>query len=202
MNVIEHYDRLIDEENDPVRDVPALKAYMDRWDGADFLDAMELSKSKRVLEIGVGTGRLAVRVIPACREFVGIDLSPKTIARAEENLSGMGEFSLVCGDFLTWETKKRFDVIYSSLTFLHLEDKRRAFFKAEELLLPGGRLVLSIDKNPAEWLDFETRRLRVFPDHPDVTASRIEGAGLKLLRRWETEVAVIFVAKKERQDED
>ena len=85
MNVIEHYDRLIDEENDPVRDVPALKAYMDRWDGADFLDAMELSKSKRVLEIGVGTGRLAVRVIPACREFVGIDLSPKTIARAAEN---------------------------------------------------------------------------------------------------------------------
>ena len=60
MDVITHYDLLIAEGNDPVHDPPALKEYMDRWDGSAFLEALQLSTEKTVLEIGVGTGRLAV----------------------------------------------------------------------------------------------------------------------------------------------
>lgn len=32
MNVIEHYDKLIEEKNDPVYDPKPLKEYMDKWD--------------------------------------------------------------------------------------------------------------------------------------------------------------------------
>lgn len=32
-DVINHYDALIDEGNDPFRDPKPLKEYMDRWDG-------------------------------------------------------------------------------------------------------------------------------------------------------------------------
>ena len=32
-----HYDALILENNDPVRDPPPLQAYMAQWDGAAFL---------------------------------------------------------------------------------------------------------------------------------------------------------------------
>ena len=46
MDVITHYDLLIDEDNDPFRDVPVLQEYMSRWDGQNFIDAMELSKAK------------------------------------------------------------------------------------------------------------------------------------------------------------
>ena len=62
--VIDHYDRLIEEGNDPVGDPEPLRAYMDKWDGQPFIDALELSKDKTILEIGVGTGRLAVRTVP------------------------------------------------------------------------------------------------------------------------------------------
>ncbi len=44
---------------------------------------MQLNCSKSVLEIGVGTGRLAVRVAPLCGEFYGVDISFKTIERAK-----------------------------------------------------------------------------------------------------------------------
>ena len=64
MDVIEHYDKLIDEGNDPFLDPKPLRDYMDKWDGQRFIDALSLDKTKSVLEIGVGTGRLAVRVIP------------------------------------------------------------------------------------------------------------------------------------------
>ena len=82
VGVREHYDRLIDENNDPARDPEPLKAYMDKWDGREFLDAMELDREKTVLEIGVGTGRLACKTAPLCKEFFGIDLSPRTVERA------------------------------------------------------------------------------------------------------------------------
>ena len=86
MNVITHYDLLIDEDNDPFRDPPELQEYMNGWDGEKFVEALELTKNKKVLEIGIGTGRLAVRVAPHCRKLTGIDISPKTVERAKENL--------------------------------------------------------------------------------------------------------------------
>lgn len=68
-DVILHYDLLIDEGNDPVHDPEPLQDYMNKWDGQDFINAMQLDKTKSVLEIGVGTGRLAVRVAPLCDKF-------------------------------------------------------------------------------------------------------------------------------------
>ncbi|WP_461368596.1 class I SAM-dependent methyltransferase, partial [Candidatus Darwinibacter acetoxidans] len=41
-----------------------------------------------MLEIGVGTGRLARRVLDmGCRTFTGLDTSAKTLERARENLA-------------------------------------------------------------------------------------------------------------------
>lgn len=36
---LEHYDRLIEEGNDPVQDPPQLHEYM-RWDGSSFYNAL------------------------------------------------------------------------------------------------------------------------------------------------------------------
>ena len=55
-DVIRHYDKLIDENNDPVHDPKPLREYMDKWDGLTFVDRLQLHKEKSVLEIGVGTG--------------------------------------------------------------------------------------------------------------------------------------------------
>lgn len=42
VNVIEHYDKLIDENNDPVYDTASLQEYMNKWDGQVFVDSMKL----------------------------------------------------------------------------------------------------------------------------------------------------------------
>ena len=124
MDIKTHYDLLIEENNDPFRDPPVLQKYMETWDGQAFLDLMELDESKTVLEIGVGTGRLAVKAAASCRHLTGIDISPKTIARAKENLRDCQNISLVCGDFLDYPFAETFDVIYSSLTMMHFDIHR------------------------------------------------------------------------------
>ncbi len=195
-NVIEHYDRLIDENNDPVRDSQPLREYMDKWDGQEFIDEMELDKAKSVLEVGVGTGRLAVRVAPLCGKFCGIDISPKTVEKAEENLSGYKNATLVCGDFLNFRFDRSFDIIYSSLTFMHINDKRGAVNKIARLLNHGGRFILSLDKNKSEFIDTGTSRIKIYPDDPDTLEEYIKAAGLTALRRYETEHAFIIVSAK------
>lgn len=58
-DLITYFDALIDEGNDPVSDPPFLQEYMDKWDGQAIIDKMNIGMTKSVLEIGVGTGRLA-----------------------------------------------------------------------------------------------------------------------------------------------
>lgn len=177
-DVIYHYDKLIEEGNDPVNDPQPLKEYMDKWDGQVFIDKLQLSPVKFVLEIGVGTGRLAVRVAPLCKNLTGIDISPKTIVRARENLSNCKNLDLICGDFLAFDFDQAFDVIYSSLTFLHIKEKQDAIIKVFTLLNPNGRFVLSIDKNQDKYIDFGKRKLAVYPDKPDEIESYLKQGDL------------------------
>lgn len=192
IKTLNHYDSLIDENNDPVYDPAPIKAYMDKWDGEVFIEALILSPDKSVLEIGVGTGRLAKRVCDKCRHFTGIDISQKTLQRAKANLQ---RFSNI-GNFLTYPFSDRFDIIYTSLTFMHIKDKRGAIRKVAGLLKTGGRFVLSIDKNQQTEINFGNRRIIVCPDTPEEITALIAEAGLTIEKQFETEFAVIFVATK------
>ena len=194
--VIKHYDALIDENNDPVHDPKPLQDYMDKWDGQVFIDNMDISKDKSVLEIGVGTGRLAARIAPLCGEFCGVDISPKTIERAQKNLVDYDNVTLLCGDFLTYPFDSTFDVIYSSLTFMHIKNKQRAVNKVASLLNHGGRFVLSIDKNQSEFIDTGTRKIKIYPDTPDAMAEYVKSVGLTILDQYDAEFAHIFVAER------
>lgn len=195
-SVITHYDLLIEENNDPVHDPKPLRDYMDKWDGQDFIDKMELDNNKSVLEVGVGAGRLAVRVAPLCGKFFGIDISPKTVERAKCNLSSFTNVNVFCGDFLFFDFPAKFDVVYSSLTFMHIKEKDVAINKISRLLNNGGRFVLSIDKNQNEFIDMGVRKIPVFPDSVEDIKKHIDNTGLCLSEIYETEFAHIFIAEK------
>lgn len=194
--IAKHYDILINEGNDPVHDPEPLKAYMDKWDGQNFIDKMQISKDKTVLEIGVGTGRLAVRTAPLCREFYGIDISPETIKGATKNLEQCKNVNLICDDFMTYNFNLTFDVIYSSLTFMHIKDKQKAINIVQQLLKTDGLFVLSTDKNQEGFIDIGSNKIEVYPDTPEEILQCINNSGLTLLEHYETEFANVFVCEK------
>jgi ubiquinone/menaquinone biosynthesis C-methylase UbiE len=193
-NTIEHYDLLIKEGNDPVLDSQPLQKYMDKWDGQVFIDELNLTSDKTVLEIGVGTGRLALRVAPLCKYFTGIDFSPKTVERAINNLSANKNVSIVCADFMKYKFDAKFDVIYSSLTFMHIKEKQSTITEISRILKPNGRLVLSIDKSQDEYIDMEIRKIKIFPDNPKHICDYVQNAKMIVDKIIETEFAFIVVA--------
>lgn len=195
MDVITHYDMLIDENNDPFRDPPALQDYMNQWDGQLFIDSMKLDDSKHVLEIGVGTGRIAAKVAPHCLRLTGIDISPKTIERARENLSNHRNVELICADFSEYTFDSTFDVVYSSLTLMHFEDKKQILSKVAGLLSNQGIPCLSIDKNQSEYIDMGTRKIRVYPDTPDKLIPIVQETTMRVVDSYETEFAYVLICK-------
>lgn len=197
MNVITHYDLLIDEDNDPFRDPPELQEYMNGWDGEKFVEALELTKNKNVLEIGIGTGRLAVRVAPHCRKLTGIDISPKTVERAKENLKDYKNISFICDDFNVHEFCETFDIIYSSLTMMHFKQKAQVIAKIDTLLNDNGIFCVSLDKNESEYIDMGTRKIKVYPDTADGITSLVEATAMSVAKVIETEKAYIIVSKKQ-----
>ena len=193
--VIRHYDLLIDEGNDPVLDSPDLQEYMNQWDGQVFVELLKLDKTTSVLEIGCGTGRLAVRVAPNVKSFCGIDFSSKTVATAKKHLP-FPNVTLICDDFLEYDFKETFDVIYASLTFLHIENKEKAISIVSKLLNENGRFILSIDKNTDNVFDYGTRCLKTFPDSPSHIKALLTKYRFQNIEMHETKRAYIFACVK------
>lgn len=196
VSVSEHYDMLIEEGNDPVYDPKLLKEFMDKSDGQYFIDCLNLTPQKNVLEVGVGTGRLAVRVAGKCGTFSGIDISKKTVDQAKRNLKEFDNVSLIWGDFLEYSFEELYDVIYSSQVFWHIKDKQNAITKIASLLKGKGVFVLSIDKVQPAVTDYISRKIRMFPDDKEKCLTFIENANLCIKHIEEIENAYVIVANK------
>ena len=102
-----------------------------------------ISQDDRVLEVGVGVGRLAKSMAPLCRHFTGVDISERMIAIARERLFGLENVHLLVLDQsgLSRFPGNCFDKVYFQVVLIHL-DREDVFHYLEEawrVLRPGGR---------------------------------------------------------------
>jgi SAM-dependent methyltransferase len=119
VDTLQHYEYLIDEGHDPFYDPEPLRRYMAQFDGALLRDLLGDVTGKRILEIGVGTGRVAYEILRCgCSFLTAIDISPKTIQRARQNLSCFSNVELIIADVEKYSCKDAFDLVYSVLTFM------------------------------------------------------------------------------------
>jgi SAM-dependent methyltransferase len=111
-----------------------------------------------VLELGIGTGRLAIPMADAGMRVAGIDASPAMVARLHEKRPGI---PVAIGDFTDTTAEGRFDVVLcafnSLLNLLTLDDQERCLRNAVDHLEPGGAVVVETfvpsDEVPGSGLD-------------------------------------------------
>lgn len=192
INVSRHYDLLIENGNDPVLDGKELSEYMNKWDGEEFIHLLDLDKNKTVLEIGCGTGRIAKKIVDLCKIYIGIDISQKTINVARNHFKNNTNARFVEGDFLNYDFTQMYDVICSTLTFMHIQDKEYALTKIFRLLKIGGKLVLSLDKNQQTFIDTGYSKIMVFPDTPNTICGLLRQIGFKNIDVKEIELSHII----------
>jgi SAM-dependent methyltransferase len=104
-----------------------------------------------VVELGVGTGRIAVSVAADGISVIGIDSSAEMLAvcREQAELAGVaGLLDLRLGDYRDPPVSESVELVlcpFRAYLHLHTEDDRlRALTAARDLLVPGGRLVFDV----------------------------------------------------------
>jgi ubiquinone/menaquinone biosynthesis C-methylase UbiE len=125
---------------------PATEASLDRHGEASariIAQKLAIGPEDRVLEVGVGVGRLAKSIAPQCRHFTGVDISGRMIAIARERLAGLENVHLLALDSsgLARFPANCFDKVYFQVVLIHLdrEDVFRYLEETGRVLRPGGR---------------------------------------------------------------
>lgn len=123
-----------------------------------------------ILELGVGTGRIALRLAARGYPVVGIESSPAMVARLRAKEGG-ADLPVALGDLADVEPPDRtptgtgrFGLVYATAnTFFGLVDdgaQQRCLRRLASWLEPGGRLVLEVFV-PASDIDEHTSRVSV-----------------------------------------
>jgi SAM-dependent methyltransferase len=115
----------------------------------DFYVAEAVRSGGPVLELGVGTGRIAVPIAQAGVRIVGVDSSQGmlAVAREQAQLAGV-QLDLRFGDLRDPPVDEQFAlVVIPFRTLLHMEtdaDRRAALRAVRALLRDGGRFVFDV----------------------------------------------------------
>jgi ubiquinone/menaquinone biosynthesis C-methylase UbiE len=139
-----------------------------------------LHPTHRVLDIGCGTGTLAIETK---RKFpnayvAGLDPDPRALARARKKAARAGvsiRFDQGFSDELPYPNCS-FDRVFSSFMFHHLheEDRARTLREVRRVLVPGGSLHLADVARPEEdEQGWKARMLRSNPHLKDNAQSRV-----------------------------
>ncbi|MDQ6778955.1 MAG: class I SAM-dependent methyltransferase [Actinomycetota bacterium] len=112
-----------------------------------ILELARLTPEDRVVDIGAGTGLLALAAAPDVRRVSALDISPAMCRRLEAKVAGLSGVNV---DVLVANATElpladgSADVVLSNYCFHHVcdADKRRALDEITRVLRPGGRLVI------------------------------------------------------------
>lgn len=116
---------------------------------------------RRVLDVGCGTGELALMLARDGRYVTGIDPSAECIARANSNTT-CANMRFVAASFDDFQTDDAFDAI-AFVASIHHMDMDAAIAKAKALLAPGGAIAIVGLASPSSPLDHAIDALCVIP---------------------------------------
>jgi ubiquinone/menaquinone biosynthesis C-methylase UbiE len=123
------------------------------------VDATGTTRQTRFLELGIGTGRIALPFIEAGYDYTGVDISRKMVERLRQKAGPRDNVTLVDADITRLPfADDSFDVVMA-VHILHLVPAwRQALAEARRVLKPDGAFVLGSDGSAPGDPSSEVRR--------------------------------------------
>lgn len=125
----------------------------------EIAGALNLGPDDHLLDVGCGTGIVALTLSPFVRSIHGLDISPRMIERARRNAEGFGNVEFSEGSILDLSAAPGpFTKVlsYSVLQYLPGEaEVARAFAALAGVLPPGGVALYAANPDPAHRAEYE-----------------------------------------------
>ncbi len=122
------------------------KDYRHFFDFAVILQVLNIPEGGRVLDLGVGPGWTSIFLARCGYDVVGLDISPKMIEIAHNNLTksnlGSSKLKFVVGDMEELDFQNNFDavLIYDSLH--HCKNQKAVLEGSRKALKTGGQIII------------------------------------------------------------
>jgi ubiquinone/menaquinone biosynthesis C-methylase UbiE len=134
-----------DERVEAWEEVAASEAFLAIRDR--IVELADPRSDDRVVDLGAGTGLLALALAPRVREVVAVDISERMLERLDDAAAADGVHNLdtVVADLRRLPVEdESATLVVSNYAFHHLDDsaKQLALAEARRILRPGGRLVI------------------------------------------------------------
>ena len=130
------------------------------------LSLLRKIKGKKILDLGCGTGIYAKILKRRGAVVSGIDISPKMIELAKQNVKGV-DFRVGTAYNLPYKSGT-FDIVVASLVVHYFTNMNRAFREIKRVLKRNGVFIFSTDNpviNVAHRIKGKPRRYRLFVDY-------------------------------------
>jgi ubiquinone/menaquinone biosynthesis C-methylase UbiE len=148
-----------------------------------------------VVDLGAGTGLLALELAPRVRELVAVDISERMLERLDVTAAadGIHNVDTIVGDLrrLPLEDESA-TLVVSNYAFHHLDDvsKELALAEARRILRPGGRLVIcdmmfSLSLEPRDRRLIAEKIVALLKRGPAGVVRILRNAGRVVAGRWE-----------------
>lgn len=116
---------------------------------AGLLDLVDSTRTKEILELGSGTGGVAIGLALAGYNVTGIDLSPEMLKAARSKALKYGaDARFLSGDIVKVKLDRKFDLLIclgNTVSLITgLADSRRLFRNCIRHLVPGGNAVFQM----------------------------------------------------------
>ncbi|MBD0330710.1 MAG: class I SAM-dependent methyltransferase [Thermoleophilia bacterium] len=169
----------------------AIAELYDPWsrsvvEDVDFYVELALEAGSPVVELGVGTGRIAVPTAQAGIDVIGVDSSPGMLDVCRRRASECGvatRLDLRLGTLLDPPVRERVPLVTCPFrAYLHLqsdEERLAALRAARRLLAPGGRLAFDVFVPGKD--DIEQTHRRWIEREPDIFERADWDAGARTL---------------------
>ena len=107
---------------------------------AGIIENILLNKNIEALEFGCGTGLVGLPIAQHIKHLTAIDNSDEMIAVLTEKLTSarIKNIKPVCLDFITAQSDKHYDLIFSAMVLHHVQDIDALLEKFHQSLGPGG----------------------------------------------------------------
>jgi SAM-dependent methyltransferase len=182
------------------------------WPGElDFYAGLAQSADRAgVLELGCGTGRIAIRLAPYTSRMVGLDNSPWMLEVARAKSAGISNLVWVEADMRSFDTGDTYGlVIIPGHAFLNLTtavDQVLCLESIQRHLRPDGHLVIHVDQQDLDWLGSLSGVGPGSFEPAEVFTSPESGLAVRTSRAWaydrSTQTATLWTKWEEMSSDD